>query len=308
MTASTDVQDGVLLICKPAGCTSFEVVRKLKGLLPGRRIGHTGTLDPMATGLLPITIGEATKLSRFLSGSEKRYRARVRLGTATDTLNREGKVVAEAEVPALSTGVVEECLGHFRGHIEQVPPMHSALHHHGKRMYQLARAGLAVERKPRPVHISRLDLLACGAAVLEFDVTCSAGTYVRVLAADIAVRLGTVGHLESLERTEAGGFGLSQALELASLDHERARRAILPLEQVLERFPRIEVTEDMARQFGKGQRPTASDLAKLGVALPKDPAIVWFTPPGGSPIVLARLDPSAPPDSPIEILRVLRPQ
>jgi tRNA pseudouridine55 synthase len=298
--------DGVLLVAKPAGQTSFDVVRRVKKLLPRTKVGHTGTLDPMATGLLPLAVGEATKLTRWLSGGDKRYRARLQLGTATDTLDATGRPAEQAAVPELDAAAVEAALAPFRGTIGQVPPMYSAVHHRGQRLYALARQGLEVERRPRPVAIHRLELVALEPAALELDVLCSAGTYIRSLADDIARALGTVGHLSALERTEVCGWHLERALPLAQLDQATTRDHLLSLEQVLTRFDRIDVTAGIARRLANGQRLERADLGRLGVAPADSPRTVWFMPPDAAPIVLAELAPDGAEPA-MRILRVLRP-
>ena len=147
------IQDGVLLTRKPKGLTSFDVVKKIKRHVRPMKVGHTGTLDPMATGLLPLTIGEATKLTPWLSSGDKRYLARIRLGSSTDTLDAEGKQLAQASVPSLNRKSIEKVLSNFMGQIEQIPPMYSALHHQGQRLYNLARQGIEVDRKPRNLFV-----------------------------------------------------------------------------------------------------------------------------------------------------------
>ncbi len=297
--------DGVLLTSKPKGWTSFDVVRRIKSLVRPVKVGHTGTLDPMATGLLPLILGEATKLSRWLSGDAKRYRARVRLGVATDTLDADGEVVARADVPELDEASVERILQEFRGRIEQVPPMFSAVHHHGQRLYELARQGVEVERKVRQVEIFALELLRLGSDFLELDVTCSAGTYIRSLAHDIGDGLGTKAHLAALQRTEACGFLLESAVAVLDLDRAGVVERMLDLEQVLMRFTRIDVPVEIAMRLAQGSRLEEADLALLDVELARDERIVWFRPPQAAPIVLARLMPSGSSPS-VKILRVLR--
>lgn len=298
--------DGVLLVAKPAGQTSFDVVRRVKKLLPRTKVGHTGTLDPMATGLLPLTVGEATKLTRWLSSGDKRYRARLQLGTATDSLDATGQPLERAAVPRLDAAVVAAALEPFRGAIDQVPPMYSAVHHRGQRLYALARQGIEVERQPRPVTIHRLELVALEPTALELDVLCSSGTYIRSLADAIARALGTVGHLSALERTEVCGWHLELARPAETLDRASALGSLLSLEQVLTRFARIDVTAGIARRLANGQRLERADLERLGVAAADEPRTVWFMPPDAAPIVLAELAPAGAEPA-MHILRVLRP-
>jgi tRNA pseudouridine55 synthase len=313
MAQSEPGLDGVLLIDKPAGCSSFSVVRQIKQLIPDLRVGHTGTLDPMATGLLPMVIGEATKLTHWLMGGDKRYRATIQLGTSTDSLDREGQVVEHKPVPTLTQEQLQGCLREFMGHQMQTPPMFSALHHKGKRLYQWARKGVQVERAKLAVTVSRLDLLAFGADWLEIDVACSAGTYIRSLGADIAERLGTVGHLTALTRTEVCGWTLAQACTLAQATQERLPHLLIPLQDLLQRFKRVEVTPETCARLGNGQKLTREDLANQGVCVPDSDELMFFHSSESSPMVLARWraqskDKPAPASPTLEIVRVLRPQ
>ncbi len=302
------IPHGVLLVNKPEGCTSFEVVKKIKPWAAPLKVGHTGTLDPMATGLLPLCLGEATKLVKFISGAPKRYLAKVRLGVSTDTYDREGREIARCPVPALGDSTILDCLESFTGEIRQIPPMYSALRHRGKRMYELARAGVEVERNPRQVHIARLLLTGRGPDWLDLDITCSAGTYVRSLAVDIAEKLGTQGHLASLNRTETDGWTVDQAHRLDSFDRERLPRMVIPLESVLSRFDRVEVDELVGRRLQQGQRLSSPELASLGIKPPEHEKVVWFRGTGGTPLILAELSSDkAGGETVMEILRVLLP-
>jgi tRNA pseudouridine55 synthase len=298
------IPDGVLLIDKPGGHTSFEVVKKIKPWVAPLKVGHTGTLDPMATGLLPLCLGEATKLIQFLSTAPKRYRARVSLGTSTDTYDRDGQETSRSPVPDLDDAAVLECLRAFTGEIQQVPPMYSALRHRGKRMYELAREGIEVERQPRTVSISRLELTGRGSDWLELDVTCSAGTYIRSLAADIAAELKTVGHLAALTRMETDGWDLGAAKKLEDLQKDLLPGLVIPLESVLERFRRVDVDDQTGLRLRQGQRLSASELKSLGVDSGEQKKIVWFRPPAGRPLILAEVAGDEPK---MEIQRVLLP-
>ncbi|NMB74944.1 MAG: tRNA pseudouridine(55) synthase TruB [Myxococcales bacterium] len=295
--------DGVLPVRKSAGMTSHDVVERVRRLLRVRA-GHTGTLDPAARGLLPVALGEATKLTRWLSASDKRYRARVRLGSATDTLDAAGQEVARAPVPPLEETVLRECCARFVGTIEQVPPMHSAIRVGGKRLYQLARRGVEVERAPRRVRIERIELVSFAADTFEIDVRCSAGTYIRALAADMARALGTVGHLAELERTEAAGFKLEQAV--APDEPEQMLRAIEPLERLVRRFRCLEVPREALLPLARGREPRAEELAALGLAGLDDQPVVLI-PPEQAPMLVLGPDPEAG-TARLRILRVLRPE
>ncbi len=209
--------DGVLVIDKPSGPTSFDVVRQVRSLLRLKKVGHTGTLDPMATGVLPLCLGEATKVAGFITEGDKAYDATVRLGSETDTLDAEGQVTAQAPVPPLTPALIEEALARFRGTFDQVPPMYSAVKVGGKRLYELARAGEEVERAARRVTVYELILRDFSADRLQLSVRCSKGFFVRTLAQDVGRALGCGAHLEALRRTASGPFSLARALPLAEL-------------------------------------------------------------------------------------------
>ena len=298
------IPDGVLLIDKPEGLTSFEVIKRIKPWVAPLKVGHTGTLDPMATGLLPLCLGEATKLIQFLSTAPKRYRARVSLGTSTDTYDRDGQETCRSPVPDLDDAAVRECLRAFTGEIQQVPPMYSALRHRGKRMYELAREGIEVERQPRTISISRLELTGRGADWLELDVTCSAGTYIRSLAADIAAELKTAGHLDTLTRVETDGWELAAAHRLDELQQDRLPALVIQLESVLERFGRIDVDDQLGMRLQHGQHLDSKELLSLGVLPGEGKKIVWFRPTAGRPLILAEVGGEQPR---MEIQRVLLP-
>lgn len=309
--ASPGGPSGVLLVDKPSGCTSFDVVKRLKRRVKPSKIGHTGTLDPMATGLLPLCIGEATKLVPLLAEEDKRYRATVRLGLATTTLDREGAPTDRAPVPKLDQELVEARLGELTGEIQQVPPMYSAVRHRGRRMYELARAGITVERKPRAVQIHRLRLVGLEAERLELDVTCSSGTYIRTLAADLAAGLGTVGHLEALTRTACGGWTREGAVALENLvrcGRAALLEALLPLDQVLAPRPRVDIDAETAGKLAQGRHLSSAQLEALGVVAPRKSQVVWFRAPGGSPLVIARVEGGGRSgEAQMRILRVLMP-
>ncbi len=310
MTQSPEIPDGILLVAKPGGMTSHDVVAVIRKFVHPKKVGHTGTLDPMATGLLPLTIGEATKLTRFLSSPPKRYRATLSLGVATDTLDHQGEIVSRVPVPSLSADRVRASLEKFVGEIEQIPPMYSALHHQGRRMYDLARAGIQVERKARKVQIHQIELLNLSAERIEFDVSCGSGTYIRSLAADIAIDLGTQGHLSALQRTETGGWNIEQAQELTKLDKSVIAESILSLEQVLSRFAKIAISQESFQKLTMGQQLSSQELGQL---LPttegSPPDLVWFCSARKKPIVLAEIQFPAPGLEPtMKILRQLRPE
>jgi len=210
--------DTIVLVDKPAGLTSAEVVRRVKALVKPARVGHLGTLDPFATGLLPIMIGEATKLAPFLEGGDKCYHGAIALGAETTTLDREGEVTRTAPVPSISDDRLAQVARRFTGSIEQVPPVFSAIKRGGVPLYRRARRGERVEApSARVVTIKNLQLELATKDALEFTVTCGPGTYARSLARDIALALGTVGHLKELRRLTSGSFSIEDALSLAAV-------------------------------------------------------------------------------------------
>jgi tRNA pseudouridine55 synthase len=253
---------GILLMDKPEGVTSFEVVRRARRALGIRKIGHLGTLDPMATGLLPLCLGEGTKLVPYLMPEPKVYRAQVRLGVATDTQDATGAVVATCEaLPA--PGQIYLAAAAFRGEVTQVPPMHSAVHCQGERAYRRARRGEAVDLAPRTVTVYELSVDEVAMPEFTMTVKCSQGTYVRTLAKDLGDALGCGAHLAALRRLEAGGFRVEAALTLealAELGREELERRIMPLSQCLPGMRPVEVEEAEARRLRQGQlvvRPAA---------------------------------------------------
>jgi len=209
--------DGIILIDKPGGITSAEVVRRIKARVKPSRVGHLGTLDPFATGVLPIMVGEATKLAPMLEGGEKVYAGVIKLGVETDTLDRDGKVVREAPVPVVDSDRLAAVAKQFTGKIDQVPPVFSAIKRDGVRMYKLARKGNPQDLEPPPmrnIEIKDLTLELSSPDEIRFVATCSPGTYARALARDIGVALGTVAHLKELRRTRSGNFPIASAISL----------------------------------------------------------------------------------------------
>jgi tRNA pseudouridine55 synthase len=197
--------DGIVLLDKPAGMSSNQALQRVRRIYSARKAGHTGSLDPLATGVLPLCFGQATKVAGLMLDADKTYHATLALGSRTSTGDREGEVVESRPVPPLTRGRVEEVLARFLGPSQQVPPMYSALKRDGEALYKLARRGVEVVREPRPIRIDAISLATLETAALTFDVTCSKGTYVRTLGEDIAAALGTTGHLAALRRTDVGG-------------------------------------------------------------------------------------------------------
>lgn len=247
--------DGVLLLNKPVGITSNAALQRAKWLLNARKAGHTGTLDPFADGLLPLCFGEATKFSAYLLESDKAYRAVLQLGVTTTTGDPEGDVLATREVRA-GRAEIEAVLPRFTGEIEQVPPMHSALKHQGRPLYEYARAGIDIERPPRRVRISALEMVSCDLPHVVLDVRCSAGTYVRTLAQDIGAALGCGAHLTALTRTAAGGFTLAQAhgmAELEALDAVHRHALLLPADSLVAHLPAAQLEDADAAALRQGR-------------------------------------------------------
>jgi len=247
---------GIILLDKPPGYSSSQAVQKVRWLFTARKAGHTGTLDPFATGMLPICLGEASKTAAFMLDASKRYLATARLGQATATGDTEGDVVTEMPVPALTSKIIDATFESFRGAIEQVPPMYSALKHQGQPLYKLARAGKEVERQSRTVIIHALDLIAWDKPLLVFRVHCTKGTYVRTLAEDIAEKLGTCAHLQALRRLDVEPF---QEADMISLDElEQAAQAgqqdslLLPLDAGLESWPTVQLSGEEQVRFTHG--------------------------------------------------------
>lgn len=234
--------DGVLIIWKEKGYTSHDVVAKLRGILHTRKIGHTGTLDPDAEGVLPIVIGRATKLVELLTEKEKRYRTVLHLGVETETQDISGKILYTKEVISKENEVRQAVLS-FLGNQMQIPPMYSALKVNGKRLYELAREGKTIERAPRPVTFYSLDILNMALPFVEIDVTCSKGTYIRTLCHDIGRKLGCGGCMESLVRTGSGKFTLEQALTLDEiqkcLQQGQLEEKIIKIEEILSEYPAV---------------------------------------------------------------------
>ena len=241
--------NGILVIDKPADWTSHDVVAKLRGILHEKRIGHAGTLDPMATGVLPIFVGRATRAVEFAADREKEYIAGLRLGTVTDTQDITGSILSTVPV-TVTREDVEQVLSRFRGESQQVPPMYSAIKKNGKKLYELARRGEEVERQPRPITLYELELLEqVSDAEYLLRVLCSKGTYVRTLCHDIGQALGCGGTMFSLRRTKAAGFDLSQAVTLeqvAAMPEPAAR--LLPVDAYCSGYPVLSLQDPMAEK------------------------------------------------------------
>ncbi|HSD84895.1 MAG TPA: tRNA pseudouridine(55) synthase TruB [Anaerolineae bacterium] len=211
------MRDGLLIIDKPAGLTSHDVVNRVRRTTKTRQVGHAGTLDPMATGVLVVCLGQATRLSEYLLGHDKIYHATIRLGVETNTYDAAGEIVSTRAVN-VDRAAVEQALAQLQGEVQQVPPMYSALKRAGQKLYELARQGIEIEREARSVIIHSIELCSYQAPDVTVDVRCSAGTYIRSIAHDLGTALGTGGHLTALKRTAAGPFTLDQALPLDAFE------------------------------------------------------------------------------------------
>ena len=251
--------NGILLLDKPIGLTSNDALQEVKHLYKARKAGHTGSLDPLASGLLPICLGEATKASGFLLDADKHYRMTCRLGVRTTTGDAEGEVLETRPVGALDAAALEAVLDRFRGPIQQVPPMYSAVKHQGERLYKLARQGMEVTREARTVVIHELRLLAMNLPELELDVHCTKGTYVRTLAEDIGDLLGCGAHVITLRRLGVGPYDEAGMITLADLKQlllqgfEALDAILLPVETALAQWPGVRLSSDAAFYLRQGQ-------------------------------------------------------
>jgi len=254
---------GVLLLDKPQGGSSNHALQKVKRLFGAAKAGHTGSLDPLATGMLPVCFGEATKISAFLLDADKRYHVKCQLGVSTATGDTEGDVVDTRDVSAITQQAVEKVLPAFLGEIEQVPPMYSALKHNGERLYKLARKGIEVERKARKVTIYDIEFLSLGInradqLILELEVACSKGTYVRTLVEDIAKKLDNCAHITALRRLSVGPYDgammtMDQLMELAEQGHDALDQSLQPVDSGVADWPDVHLAADAAFYVQQGQ-------------------------------------------------------
>lgn len=267
---------GVLVLDKPRGFSSNAALQKVRWLLNAEKAGHTGSLDPLATGVLPLCFGEATKFSQYLLDADKGYSTVAQLGVTTTTGDAEGEVL-ERRAVAVDEAAIQAALPAFRGQIEQIPPMYSALKRDGQPLYKLARAGEVVEREARSVTIARLELLALQEDRATLQVACSKGTYVRTLVEDLGARLGCGAHVAELRRTQAGPFGLAQAISLEELEAAHAEggsealdRFLLPVDSGLEHWPLVQLTQHSAYYWLHGQPVRAANAPKFGLMRVQD--------------------------------------
>ena len=252
--------DGVLLLDKPAGMTSNAALQVAKRLFDANKAGHTGSLDPLATGVLPLCFGEATKFSQYLLDADKQYRTHIKLGVTTDSGDADGQVTGEMPVPTLDVEMLETALEQFRGVIEQIPPMFSALKVNGQPLYKLARQGIEIERKSRQVTVFELLLEDFSADEVQLCVTCSKGTYIRTIAEDLGKVLGCGAHVTALRRLAAGPFELARSVTLAQLEEIKSDAGLaalgdtlLPVGAAVSDWPAVELSEVTSVYFKQGQ-------------------------------------------------------
>jgi tRNA pseudouridine55 synthase len=258
--------DGMILINKPVGITSNKALSKVKRLAGIKKAGHTGTLDPFASGLLPVCINRGTKLVRYLLHKEKEYTGVIKLGTATDTLDKTGTIIKEADIPELSFETIDQAAVKFRGEIQQIPPSFSALKHNGVPLYKLARQGTMIKKDPRNVNIYELRIMNFTKNTIKIKVRCSAGTYIRTLAADLAEELNTAGHLETLERTKSSSFDIKNSVtpdELQDIcSSGNISQYIIPPEKIIDFMPEFKVDDTLVPIILNGGKITVYDVTQ----------------------------------------------
>ncbi|MBR0027484.1 MAG: tRNA pseudouridine(55) synthase TruB [Clostridia bacterium] len=252
--------NGIIIVDKPQGKTSHDIVYAIRRLTGIKKVGHTGTLDPMATGVLPICIGSATKVADMLTLSDKAYTAEFVLGKTTDTLDAEGEILTETEVNVTGDEICAAIMS-FVGEIEQIPPMYSAIKQNGKKLYELARQGIEVERKPRKVTINSIDILEINGKTVTIDVSCSKGTYIRTLCADIGEKLGVGAYMTKLRRTKTGIFDISESHtleELGTLKKETGtlKQVLITVDKLFYEYPEIILNEKQKKSVTNGVRMT----------------------------------------------------
>jgi len=254
---------GIVLLDKRQGISSNKALQEVKRLYNANKAGHTGSLDPLATGLLPVCLGEATKVSAYMLADDKRYQTVIQLGVMTDTGDVDGVVLETKVVPEISSDQLTECLARFVGEIEQVPPMYSALKHNGKKLYEFAREGITIERKARKITIYAIECLGFSDGLLTLDVRCSKGTYIRTLAEDIGHYLGCGATVKELRRTAAGEFSLSEAYTIEQLQDlesdEQMQSLLVPVDQPLAFMPAVHISQIEADLIQQGQRIPCSE-------------------------------------------------
>jgi len=250
--------NGVLVLDKPKGITSHKAVSEVNKIIKAKRAGHTGTLDPFATGVLPICFDQATKIIPYMKNDFKKYEAVIHIGISTDTLDNTGKVLEERDPGIFNKNVIIDAFSKYKGKIKQIPPMFSAIKKDGVRLYELARRGVEVERTPREVTINKIELVEFDSPFIRFKVECSRGTYIRVLAEDISNDLGCGGHLTELRRIESDGFNIDKALTIE--DIKNGHIELTSLKDVLSHMTEIRVSSDLASQIRQGKQIKKSHM------------------------------------------------
>lgn len=284
--------NGVIIIDKPSGKTSFAVVEHIKKILGARKVGHAGTLDPLATGVLPVCVNEATKLAQFFLTDNKEYRATMLLGVETDTLDIEGQITAQQE-PRVTRGGIENVLCSFVGKIEQNPPRYSAVKFKGKPLYKWARRGSAVDPPPRMVDIHQIILENVELPYVTFFVSCSKGTYIRSLCSDIGERLGCGACLSALRRIRSGHFVEELAVSFENIDNQKKEemlvKNLIPMVDTLSYFPTIDVDQRLAGRLRNGYQPLVGDISKNQIDDLTAGKVVKFVSGGNCLVALARM-------------------
>ena len=264
--------NGIILLDKAKGESSNHALQRIKRLFHAKKAGHTGSLDPLATGVLPLCLGEATKISQFLLDSDKRYLAKVKLGERTDSGDSEGVVIDVQRRIDVDYDALVQTLTKFEGEIKQLPPMYSALKHRGVPLYKLARKGISIKRKVRPVTIHKIGLMNFDNNIAEIDVTCSKGTYIRTLADDLGQELGCGAHVIELRRLQAGVFSIDQCRDSNELETIKESfglsgldKVIVPMERAVEKLPEVVLASETARDIRNGQAVSFHELPKSGL-------------------------------------------
>ena len=264
--------NGIILLDKAKGESSNYALQRIKRLFHAKKAGHTGSLDPLATGVLPLCLGEATKISQFLLDSDKRYMAKVKLGERTDSGDSEGVVIDVQRRIDVDYDALVQTLTKFEGEIKQLPPMYSALKHHGVPLYKLARKGISIKRKVRAVTIHKIGLMNFDNNIAEIDVTCSKGTYIRTLADDLGQELGCGAHVIELRRLQAGVFSIDQCRGSNELEKIRESfglsgldKVIVPMERAVDKLPEVVLASETARDIRNGQAVSFHELPKSGL-------------------------------------------
>jgi len=260
------ITDGILIVDKEPGPSSFKIVEKIKGLLKAKKAGHAGTLDPFATGVLIVLLNQGTKLSPFLMSHDKAYKASLKLGVETDTQDSTGRIIDKKNIGSLTYEMIKRSTTQFIGTIKQVPPSYSAVHYNGKRAYELARNGIAIDLQPKDVRIDYITIVSVNLPYVWFEVGCSSGTYIRTLAADLGRSLGIGAHLTSLRRIKSGPFHVDDALTLMQITQHLSNNTIdgiiIPLRNALKGMMEIEIPDKLARKIRNGYHPNWGELSR----------------------------------------------